>query len=148
MREPVDGVLGLARNKPFFLARNEGTNRGPSYMMAMQNANLISENTFSFSMAPFGTESTMDFGSPQESKMRDPDEMQWISLNDDYFWSSHCRGFALGSPNNSWAWGSVKGQDQTISEGEVYSLFDTGASAIIFPKYYFQQVISEITCWK
>lgn len=113
-------------------------------MMAMKNANLISENTFSFSMAPFGTESTMDFGAPQESKMRDPAELQWISLNDDYFWSAHCQGFAIGSPSNSWAWGSVKGQSQTIQDGEVYSMFDTGATAIIFPKYYFQQVIMEI----
>ena len=35
LKDPVDGVLGLARNKPFFLNREQGTNRGPSYMMAM-----------------------------------------------------------------------------------------------------------------
>ena len=107
-------------------------------MMAMENANLISENTFSFSMAPYGTDSAMDFGTPKESRMRDPEEMQWLSLNSDYFWSAHCRGFALGSPANSWAWGSVKDEESTISNGEVYSMFDTGASAIIFPSFYFE----------
>ena len=35
LKDPVDGVLGLARNNPFFLNREQGTNRGPSYMMAM-----------------------------------------------------------------------------------------------------------------
>lgn len=143
-REPVDGVLGLARNMPFFLAKSEGTNRGPSYMMALENAGLISENTFSVEIAPFGSDSTMDFGAPQESKMRDPAELQWISINDDYFWSAHCRGFALGAPTNSWAWGSVQGEGETVSNGEVYSIFDTGASAIVFPKYYFGQVLKEM----
>ena len=113
-------------------------------MMAMENANLISENTFSFSMAPYGTDSAMDFGTPKESRMRDPEEMQWLSLNSDYFWSAHCRGFALGSPTNSWAWGSVKDEESTISNGEVYSMFDTGASAIIFPSFYFEQILTEM----
>ena len=144
LQDPVDGVLGLARNQPFFLANDQGTNRGPSYMMAMENANLISENTFSFSMAPYGTDSAMDFGTPKESRMRDPEEMQWLSLNSDYFWSAHCRGFALGSPTNSWAWGSVKDEESTISNGEVYSMFDTGASAIIFPSFYFEQILTEM----
>ena len=113
-------------------------------MMAMENANLISENTFSFSMAPFGIDSAIDFGAPKESRMSDIADMQWITLNDDYFWSVHCQGFALGSTTNSWAWGSVKGETDTISSGEVYSMFDTAASAIIFPKFYFEQVLYEI----
>ena len=144
LRDPVDGVLGLSRNKPFFLSRGQGTNRGPSYLMAMENSNLISERSFSFSMSPFGSDSHLDFGAPQNSRMRDPSELTWISLNDDYFWSAHCQGFALGSPDNSWAWGSVKGQTDTIDGGEVYSIFDTGSSAIIFPKYYFEGVLFEI----
>ena len=49
LKEPVDGVLGMARNKAFYLSKEEEktATRGPSYMMAMQNAGLISENTFS-----------------------------------------------------------------------------------------------------
>lgn len=144
LKDPVDGVLGLARNQPFYLNREEGINRGPSYMMALENANLISQNTFSFSMSPYGKESTLDFGAPRESGMSDPSKLAWISLNEDYFWSSHCQGFALGNTDNSWAWGSVKGQSDTISGGEVYSIFDTGASAIIFPNYYFDQFITEM----
>ena len=42
LKEPVDGVLGLARNKPFFLDKDGEVKRGPSYMMALENANLIS----------------------------------------------------------------------------------------------------------
>ena len=144
LKDPVDGVLGLARNQPFFLNREQGTNRGPSYMMALENANLISQNTFSFSMSSFGKESTLDFGAPRDSGMSDSSKLAWISLNDDYFWSAHCQGFAIGNTDNSWAWGSVKDQTDTISGGEVYSIFDTGASAIIFPNYYFDQVIQEM----
>ena len=95
-------------------------------------------------MAPFGKESTLDFGAPRESGMKDPSKLAWLSLNDDYFWSAHCQGFALGTTDNSWAWGSVKDQQDTISGGEVYSIFDTGASAIIFPNYYFEQFINEM----
>ena len=73
-REPVDGVLGLARNMPFFLAKNEGVSRGPSYMMALENAGLISENTFSMEIAPFGSDSTMDFGAPSANPLQWADQ--------------------------------------------------------------------------
>jgi len=46
--------LGLARNKPYYLAPQNGVTRGPSYMMAMQNAGLINENTFSTYMVKGG----------------------------------------------------------------------------------------------
>lgn len=50
LREPIDGILGLARNKPFYLSKKD--NRGPSYMMGLYNAGLVSENIFSFKMSP------------------------------------------------------------------------------------------------
>ena len=58
LREPIDGVLGLARNKPFFVTEEtDGQSdfdsdrklaRGPSYIMALKNADLINETTFAF----------------------------------------------------------------------------------------------------
>ena len=38
LKSNVDGVLGLSRNKPFFLSQEKGINRGPSYMLALENA--------------------------------------------------------------------------------------------------------------
>ena len=54
LKEPLDGVMGLARNRPFFLSNEKRLNRGPSFMMGLVNAKLISINIFSFYMAPYG----------------------------------------------------------------------------------------------
>lgn len=78
-------------------------------MLALVNAGLISENTFSFYMAPYGKESALDFGTPRNDRMRDPGELRWIDLNDDFFWSAFCKGFAIGSLDNGWSWGSISG---------------------------------------
>ena len=86
-------------------------------MKALVNANLISENTFSFSFAPRGGESFMDFGKPREDRMRDPSEMQYIDLLEDFFWSAKSKGFAIGDLSNSWAWGAVKDQEEIVSDG-------------------------------
>ncbi len=45
-------MIGLARNKPFYLSSDKGLNRGPSYMMGLVNAGILSTNAFSFYMAP------------------------------------------------------------------------------------------------
>ena len=144
LKSNVDGVLGLSRNKPFFLSQEKGINRGPSYMLALENAGLISENTFSFYLAPFGQESTIDFGAPKDDRMADPSQLSYIKTNDDYFWSSECNGFAIGSTENQWAWGSIKGEEGTVNKGAAYSIFDTGASAIIFPSAFFGNFLIEL----
>lgn len=113
-------------------------------MQAMVNAGLISEKTFSFYMSPYGKDSAMDFGSPRVDRMRDEREMQYIQLEDDFFWSAQCEGFALGNIDNSWQWGSISGARDTVYGGEVYSLFDTGASAIIFPSDYFSLFLDQL----
>lgn len=70
LQEPVDGVFGLARHKAFYLNSENGVKRGPSYIMAMKNANLISEATFSISLSPFGEQSFIDFGQPKQERMK------------------------------------------------------------------------------
>lgn len=113
-------------------------------MMALTNAGLISQNTFSFYIAPYGQESAMDFGAPKSDRMRDANELQYVNLLDDFFWSANCKGFALGSVDNGWQWGAIKDQTETVANGEVYSLFDSGASAIIFPSDYFGGFLEEM----
>lgn len=66
LNEPVDGIFGLARNHPYFLAEGQGVQRGPSYMNALKNARLISENTFSFKMTTVAQQSSFDIGQPRE----------------------------------------------------------------------------------
>ena len=109
--------MGLARNKPFYLAAEGEENivqRGPSYMMALENSQLISENTFSFYLSPDGKDSHIDFGQPDEASMKSSRSLQYIDLNEDFFWSAQCRGFAIGSFDNNWKWGSILGEYDTV----------------------------------
>ena len=142
----IDGIFGLARDHPYFLSEDKSVLRGPSYMKALQKAELISENTFSFNMVPFGddADSAIDFGKPRKSRMRDSDELVWIELQEDFFWSSYCQGFAIGELSNSWAWGSIKDNDETLKDNTIYSLFDTGASQIIVPQNYFSDFLEQV----
>lgn len=142
--EPVDGILGLSRNHPHFLTQEKGNRRGPSYMMGLKNAKLISENTFSFFMRPYGKDSAFDFGKPKSSRMRDEEELRWIKLNKDFFWSAYCQGFAIGDLENGWSWGSVKDEAEIVTDNSIYSMFDTGSSQIIIPQHYFAAFLEEL----
>jgi len=142
--EPVDGFFGLARKHPYYLAEEAKVTRGPSYMHALEKAGLISENTFSFYMANFEQESFLDFGKPKEDRMRDPDELRWIDLHKDFFWSAMCQGVAIGSFEHAWGWGSIAGHETMVVNNEIYSMFDSGASAIVFPQFYFPQFLEKL----
>ena len=113
-------------------------------MLALEKAGLISENTFSFYVSPEGSDSAIDFGKPRVDRMRDPDELRWIELNEDFFWSAYCKGFAIGAIDNSWSWGSISDSDETVSENSVYATFDTAASQIIVPQHYFGKLLEQI----
>lgn len=86
----------------------------------------------------------VDFGTPVESRMQDPTSIAYIDLLDDFFWSAKCQGFAIGSTSRGHRWGSVKGSSQTVSDGSIYSIFDSGASALIFPKAFFKRYLKEL----
>ena len=144
LQEPVDGVLGLARNNPFYLDPEGKVKRGPSYMMALENAGIIDQNTFSIQLSPYGEQSHIDFGAPQEARMQHSNQVQYILLEKDFFWSAKCQGFAIGKTSNSWQWGSILDSYDTVVDGSVYSIFDTGSSAIIFPKDYFTGFLVEL----
>ena len=105
-------------------------------MLGLTNSGVISENTFSFNMAPKGSASSIDFGAPQESNMKNPEDLVYIDMLDDFFWSANCQGFAIGSASKGYRWGSIDGS-KTVKNGSVYSIFDTGASALILPRDYF-----------
>ena len=142
--EKVDGILGLSRDHPHFLASEKGNKRGPSYMKAMENAELISENTFSFFMRPFEKDSAVDFGKPKSSRMKDSDDLVTFELNKDFFWSAYCKGFAVNTTDNGWSWGSVKDYEETVTKNSIYSMFDTGSSQIYVPQHYFKNFLKEI----
>lgn len=101
--EPVDGVLGMARNKPFLYSDSDSTQSiGPLFVEAMVNEEIIDENTFSFYMNMAGESSYVDFGTPQQSAMKDPDDLQYMYPNEDFFWSFTNSMAAFGTIDNAY----------------------------------------------
>ena len=79
--EPVDGVMGMARNNQFMNSDSDADHSvGPLFVEALYNDGVIDEYSFSFFMDGAAT-SYVDFGSPQESAMKDPDELAWMYPN-------------------------------------------------------------------
>lgn len=144
--EPIDGVLGLARNKPFLLSGESEVVRGPSLMNALSNANRIPENTFSLMVQQAGRSSLIDFGAPQSSRLQSGASLAYIPLEEDFFFSAFCQGIAIGdtSSASSYNWQNIEGQEATIRDNAMYSIFDSGATAVILPQYYFTQVLGLI----
>ena len=70
IREPIDGIMGLSRNKPFHISPEQGNTTGPLYIEKMTEAGLISENKFSFYFKEPGQLSWVDLGTPVESNIR------------------------------------------------------------------------------
>ena len=73
--------------------------------------------------------------------MRDPEELRWIELNKDFYWSAYCKGFSVGSLDNGWSWGSIAFQEDTVTDNSIYTMFDTAASQIIVPQHYFPKFL-------
>lgn len=78
--EPVDGILGMSRNKPFYLAPEGGNKSGPLYVEALYNSKVISENKFSFFFTDAGDLSWVDFGEPNLENIRSDATLETIQL--------------------------------------------------------------------
>ena len=69
MAEPFDGILGMARNKPFMLGGNTTNDAvGPLFVDALAAAKVIQDPRFSFSLG-YRNDTFVDFGVPQTSAM-------------------------------------------------------------------------------
>ena len=54
MKEPYDGVVGLARNHPSHLTPEDGNVSGPLLVESLWKTGVISANSFSLHIAPPG----------------------------------------------------------------------------------------------
>ena len=70
LREPYDGVLGMARNKASHLAPEVGNVSGPLYVENLYNAGIIAANKFSLYFTQAGSESWADLGEPDLENIR------------------------------------------------------------------------------
>ena len=62
LKEPIDGIMGLARNGTMYLNSNYTNSDSHLYLYQLRDQNLITENTVSFFFSPPGYESSVDFG--------------------------------------------------------------------------------------
>ena len=76
--------------------------------------------------------------------MKNTNDIRYIELLEDYFWSAFNQGVAIGTtdPENTYGYGAV---DKEIEGAhKLYSILDTGSSAINFSYHYFDDFISKI----
>ena len=72
------------------------------------------------------------------------DSLQTVNLiTDDYFWSAHCEGVALGDTSEAFGWATLD-EVPTEIENSVYSIFDTGSPSIMLSKSYFANFIERL----
>jgi len=62
--EPIDGILGMSRDKPFHIAPDSDKENGPLYVENLAKAGVIPENKFSFYFTEPGELSWVDLGEP------------------------------------------------------------------------------------
>lgn len=101
LREPVDGILGLARNKNVFI-RDEtaSTNTTKSYVTGLKEEGLIDKEIFSFYFD--GQESSyVDFGEIQTLNIKPGSEIKYVETNEDFFWSMDALGVGFARDGES-----------------------------------------------
>lgn len=96
--EPSDGLLGLARDQPFYVNPISKYQIGPLYLEAMAQQGVIGEQSFSFFMRPVGHISFVNFGAPQLDNVRAGHDVFYFDVLDDFYWSTFCEGVSFGDP--------------------------------------------------
>jgi len=139
--------LGLARDLEHVFDVDLGE-YGPLFVNAMYNQNLIDQRRFSFYVARHEQDrlSFIDFGQPQPQNMKNPDEIEYIKVLDDFFWSSYNQGVAIGTTDveNTFSYQSLPEYENYVVDNSLYTIFDSGSSAINFSTLYFEDFIKKI----
>ena len=144
IKEPVDGYLGLARVEPFLTGSLQDISykRGPSFMSALVQNGLISQNIFSLEIGQGNGDKFIHFGAPLEDKMKDPEKITYISLMEDLFWATNCQGIAFDSLDNSYRFPNI--ESEFVRNNQVYSIFDSESSRIVLPEFLFPSFVETI----
>ena len=101
---------------------------------------MINLRTFSFYLSLVGS-SYVDFGTYQNSAMRNPNDIQWIEMLDDFYWSAYNQAVAVGANHKNVAFGYTDVNYNQQENNQLYTIFDTGTSAINFSALYFDAFI-------
>ena len=110
LKEPIDGLMGMARNNKYHLLPEVGDIVGPLYVEALYENGLIPENKFSFFFTEAGYDSWVDFGEPKLDNVREDASLVDVQLiEEDFFWAGYCQGVAFRdtSEDNSYSFGRI-----------------------------------------
>ena len=113
----------------------------------MLEQNKITENKVSFYLSPPGELSFVDFGAPNFDNINDPNEIVYVDVLDDFFWSQHNSGVAIGDTSdlNAFAYHFIDpAYSNTLEDSSVYTIIDTGSNAIYFSLLYYEAFIRRI----
>lgn len=94
---------------------------------------MTADSRFSFSFQYDG-DAFVDFGTPQMDAMTSDADIVDVPMQDDFYWSQFMQGVAFGdtTANNSFSFA-----------GELYTIFDTGTSAMLFSGDYFTSIVTK-----
>ena len=138
--------MGLARNRWFYQSKSikkDARGVGPLYFDALTTKGHIEEQKFSFYFSGQRGVAYIDFGTPQVDAMSSADDIRWINVLDDFFWSAYNQGIGVGStdPEDTYAYSPIKKHPDFVLNNAMYTIIDTGSSALIVSNYYFEDLI-------
>ena len=122
--------MGLSRNEKPLLS-NETIQSGPIFSDFLAKNNITSDRRFSFSLDYFG-DYFVDFGAPQAKTISNVNEIKYIPMYEDFYWSAAGLGVAFGDLASENTYGFKQ---------DLYTIFDTGSSAIMLSSDYFTQFV-------
>lgn len=86
--------MGLSRNEKMLLT-NDTIQNGPIFSDFLAKKNITSDRRFSFSLDYFG-DYFVDFGSPKANTISNVNEIKYIPMYKDFYWSVAGLGVAFG----------------------------------------------------
>ena len=156
--EPVDGIMGLSRPELPELLYNrkklknkKGYKTGDNLFLTIADREINGEKKqkiFSFYFAAMGEQSFIDYYGYLLYNVRGQSEknIKWLDVHTpDYYWSVECYGVSFGKPSEMASKSGEKpGNSYRFEEESLYTLFDTGASYIGFPKPYWDHFVENL----
>ena len=70
--------------------------------------------------------------------MSSVDDIRWINVLDDFFWSAYNQGIGIGSidPEDTYGYSPIKDHPEFVVDNAMYTVIDTGSSALIISNYF------------
>ena len=119
---------------------------GPLFFLALEEKGYVKEKSMSFYFAGQTGQAYVDFGTPQVSAMSSEEDIRYITMLDDFFWSAFNEGIGIGSieVEDTFAYDEIHDYPEWVVDNAMYTIIDTGSSALIVSHYYFEDLIKRI----